>query len=929
MGAAGSSFSYFKNYSGIYHSICKEASPITHFSNSANPLFSSRHASSDGEPYQSRHFGNINLQDGVHVKNVPRHKIGRRSTASPKFKGAKQFSRSQKVSFNKSSKNSPISSDWGLFGKNRSVTSLFPHTRQSTTSSFSFCPLSRKDPSVHLPAFWPFDSSSSVRKNFKLASCSAAGTGNKSRSLLRRFSVSKPKSVNASKRLSLCNSSIRISRMGNQLPEVDVQSQSVSRVFGNSLESFGKLHDSSKKKDSFNSRRPKKNSQDRFVELGKGKMSIGKDEFCLVRSSIGPASLSAFAKSSESSAYRSKEKAISPPVCSDSRVSMVDEKCENFIPFIQSPRNSLYNVRRLRHRMGCCCKRYPCRGALEAFSETLAHKPKGALCRFSSYSSEYSNPTKQKSSYSIRQPHHYLLHKKRGGDKICDSYKPSIQASASSLETQHRAMPLLSPRHVQRYSRQSVETEASGRLASFNDNNQYDLQAVGNSRDRSLCNESIKSGTKLCVPRSEGQGSGFYGCFQQDVGVQVSLDLSSTFPNTQNPGTSNPSNGHLYSSSTEVGESILESGSKEQSNRSTSSYQQSSGSSHRRVYTAASTQCQKPSFGGLEGTGWSNIVSNWSKEDQILLTRSWRESSFKTYRAPWKAWVNYCQPKGLNPTQPDAEKVAEYIGYLHRIKKLSAATIRLHKSVILTMSNPLCRETLSSNVLIKQMLKAVELSRPPAAKKMIWDVAKLIDWMKHFVVDENSIFQVSRHLALILLLASGRRVHDLTLLRIDQEYLLLKEDSLTFWPVFGSKTDKGSYRQSGWFLSQIPEHRLDPVYWTKKCISLSRKRRSSVENLNSLFITSRGQVGPASRSIIAGWIATVFSLLDIHFSPGSIRSAVASSRKDNELPLDLIMKNGNWTSKQNVFKFYFKEVVKSNCDSSSVNTLLNHSFKPV
>lgn len=203
--------------------------------------------------------------------------------------------------------------------------------------------------------------------------------------------------------------------------------------------------------------------------------------------------------------------------------------------------------------------------------------------------------------------------------------------------------------------------------------------------------------------------------------------------------------------------------------------------------------------------------------------------------------------------------------------------------------------------------------------------------MKTVAVDESSIFQVSRHLALILLLASGRRVHDLTLLRIGKDKMTLNEKSVTFWPDFGSKTDRGSYRQSGWFLSKISDTKLDPDYWTEVLVNLSGQRRNAVRELDALFITTRGRVAPASRAVIAGWIITTFSSLNITFPLGSIRSAVASARRDNNVPLDSILKSGNWSSDRNVIKHYFKEIVNvpMSAKDNSVKDLVITSFSAV
>lgn len=102
--------------------------------------------------------------------------------------------------------------------------------------------------------------------------------------------------------------------------------------------------------------------------------------------------------------------------------------------------------------------------------------------------------------------------------------------------------------------------------------------------------------------------------------------------------------------------------------------------------------------------------------------------------------------------------------------------------------------------------------------------------------------------------------------------------------------------------------KLDPVFWIKKLIAISSTRR--LLNLNSLFISTRGTVKPASRAVIAGWVKTELVSLGIKFPPGSIRSAVASSRRQNNVPLDEILSYGNWKSDKNVFKFYFKEIIK-------------------
>ncbi|CAH0560608.1 unnamed protein product [Brassicogethes aeneus] len=99
-------------------------------------------------------------------------------------------------------------------------------------------------------------------------------------------------------------------------------------------------------------------------------------------------------------------------------------------------------------------------------------------------------------------------------------------------------------------------------------------------------------------------------------------------------------------------------------------------------------------------------------------------------------------------------------------------------------------------------------------------------------------------------------------------------------------------RQSGWELGSSGDRLLDLVKWVHHLIQVSAPRRKDQENLSSLFITTRGEVKAASRSIIAGWFKKPFKDLGIDMGPGSIRSAVASFDFQNNVSLDSILEKG-------------------------------------
>lgn len=262
------------------------------------------------------------------------------------------------------------------------------------------------------------------------------------------------------------------------------------------------------------------------------------------------------------------------------------------------------------------------------------------------------------------------------------------------------------------------------------------------------------------------------------------------------------------------------------------------------------------------------------------------------------------------------------------MKKLAHATILVHKSVVTSLANPVDALKLSSHPLVTSMLKAIHIKTSSLAptRVSIWNAEDLVQWLRDHPPVEDSIFQVSRHVAILLLLASGRRLHDLTLLRIDEAHLTVSNcnSKITLWPVYGSKTDSPKIRQSGWELSSSGDRPLDLVFWVRHLINVSRNRRKASPGLTHLFITTRGKVKSASRTVIAGWLKGPFEDLGITRGPGSIRSAVASNNFISNVPLDKILEKSNWRGSLNFFKYYCKTVEKPR-----MNRMLNDCFKAV
>jgi len=191
--------------------------------------------------------------------------------------------------------------------------------------------------------------------------------------------------------------------------------------------------------------------------------------------------------------------------------------------------------------------------------------------------------------------------------------------------------------------------------------------------------------------------------------------------------------------------------------------------------------------------------------------------------------------------------------------------------------------------------------------------------------DPASLYEVSRHVALLLLLASGRRVHDLTLLSTNPTQFQELGSSFVLWPTIGFKTDSSSHQQSGWQLSPNPNPVFTLVSWIRDLVTLSKCRRGSLP-FPHLFLTTRGAVGPASRSVIGGWIRTALQAAGIAAPPVSLRAAVAHGRFHVQSSIDFIMQRGNWQRSALVFRHYVKSVSHFRSPTTAASSVIHQDF---
>lgn len=522
----------------------------------------------------------------------------------------------------------------------------------------------------------------------------------------------------------------------------------------------------------------------------------------------------------------------------------------------------------------------------------------------------------------IRQSFSDSLSPQRRGGEISISHKSNPSNFVCPGRVSDSLPNLPYSRKIQQSRRLPVQTSSASGVAPSPKLHRNDFSEDGNSRDRPVRIQNSTSGSQLRNPRSQRSPSVESRCVQLALEFPTSMGVSTALPDSSSLNALKSGHRNLSDGSAALGKGLLESGSQIPGRRTPVYTDEFKTVPSRHEDRAATSESTGHGSGGMEVWGWSETISSWNPNQISLLKSSWRPSTWKTYKVAWNRWLLWTKQNNVNPVRPNGGQLAQFLADLYLNFKFSYNTILLHKSVISTLCNTQLSSKLSEDVLVKHILKSISLKNPKTAKPPVWDINVLSDYLSKYSVDSSNIFQTVRHTATLLILCSGRRIHDLTLLDTRDDHCIINTDSIIFWPLFGSKTDCSDYRQSGWkFLVNPDKQKLDPVYWINKTITILNERRSKSESSN-LFITLRGSPRPASRSVIAGWIKTLLREAGITSTPGSMRSAVASRNFADNLPLDDILARGNWKSVKTFQKFYRRDIIM-HTNNSSVTSLFN------
>lgn len=893
------------------HSFLKQTSPQLSNFNSEKPLQHQSYPRYDKNYKRIEGATSIRKTDSDQpeflVKDVHNSEEQRRAPPDFRSPGIEQVCPHQAFPINISCLGARVSSGKGLDGEDRHFKCLFSRTNSGVTSLLPADGIWRGSVADVGPSFWPSIGSTDVCVTNELGRGDPSNKRNSCSSLSRRLPCGPTRPIQVGHTDCGSPRPLGVAGMVHKLSKVSTCTNKTTRVLGNYLEYRDKFNVPVRRKGKKDRRCYSNNGAQEKMQPKTSAKDTRPDELRQLRRTKRPSPLSVPTNIPE--AIQTQPKDDSPTTSTGfERSQMVEPGTTVQGSSASTCSHTLPDNRCSGCRLGSSAKRTPDVRDLDRRTEEVALESKGTLCSLCLDSKSTTPSSGCPHSDTVRQSDSRVLYSERGRDTLLEFTQPHMQVVEADRQEQHPLISSLPPGEVQLHCRSPLKGTASIRMAPSAHCNKPNIPALGHPRRRPVRVEENCSGQQLCLDRLQGQDGSVFQCLQPELEMSTGVGLSSPQPHAPSASSFEQFKGPVHSNSTSVGEDILVGRLEVASHRTASTNRKALGESsgHGDRYAPTTGRPIEPS--SLVSWRWGEVTRNWSDTEKQLLNTSWRQSTMSTYFPAIKRWLTWCDANKVDGHCPRMQEIARFMAYLHLKEKLAYSTILVHKSAILTFCK--VKESEQSNhMLLKQVLKAIATSQPIKQKPPVWDPQIVFDWLS-VPNNRNTLFEVSRRAAAILLLASGRRLHDLTLLKISENNFTISEEKAILWPAYGSKTDTAGHRQSGWLLLKHPNQQVCPVTWIGRLIAQSRERRREKPGLDELFITINGDARPASRTVIGGWIRSVLREAGITASPGSFRSAVASASWLENHPMDEILSRGNWKSENTFKKFYCKEIAK-------------------
>ena len=255
-------------------------------------------------------------------------------------------------------------------------------------------------------------------------------------------------------------------------------------------------------------------------------------------------------------------------------------------------------------------------------------------------------------------------------------------------------------------------------------------------------------------------------------------------------------------------------------------------------------------------------------------------SSRAGYQAKWSVYWQWCRSEGHSVSRPSLAKIADFLFWLRRSRKLSVSAVLGYRSMLSAVFRTVLPE-ISTSPILRDLLRSFQVEAPcRSVRPPSWDLLKVLEYLRSPVFEplsNASLRDLTRKTLFLVALATVKRVGELQALSRIVSFSSLSA-GLSYVPEFLSKTETAvrplpltfDVQSVGDFAAGLSE---DLLLCPVRCLSAYVARTSHFVNRpRRLFVSPRCPSRAMSKNGIS------FFLREVIVHSGASSEAVAAPR---------------------------------------------------
>ena len=273
-------------------------------------------------------------------------------------------------------------------------------------------------------------------------------------------------------------------------------------------------------------------------------------------------------------------------------------------------------------------------------------------------------------------------------------------------------------------------------------------------------------------------------------------------------------------------------------------------------------------------------AAGFPEEVTNVLLGSWSQSTKKRYQGPWRAWSNWCSPRGLCPFSAPVTDVLTFVTETVTNQSLENRTLAVYKSAISQGHLPVGQTKLGDLPVVSRFMKGIFRMKSPTPRlSSTWDVTRLLGFLATLDPPAGlTLKMLSLKLAALLALTSSARANEL--IKLDVHFVSIKSDSWEFSLAEYSKVSRPGQPARKIYQPAFPDN---PKFCVVKTLQEYRSRTETRRQSSRLLISFVRPFKPISSQPLYRWLRKTMQLAEI--ACHSTRSASTSAAARAGVPL--------------------------------------------